>query len=70
MKKQLNLNIPAELARTEAIQGTQPDRFAPLRAVAQRFHAITMKPTRYSEPPIRRIQYIGRRATSVWTKLR
>ena len=35
MKKHLNLAIPAELARTEAIQGTQPDRFAPLRVVAQ-----------------------------------
>ena len=33
--KTMNFQIPAELARTEAIAAAQPDRHAPLRAIAQ-----------------------------------
>jgi len=31
----VSFQIPAELARTEAIRNTEPERFSPLRAVAQ-----------------------------------
>lgn len=33
--KTMHYQIPAELARTEAISGAQPERFAPLRKVAK-----------------------------------